>query len=574
VKTLKRADVAIVGGGWSGLLMAKELGARTGLSVVVLERGPARKTADYFDGMDELDYSIRHRMMQDVSKETATLRHTTKARALPIRQFASFLPGSGTGGSGEHWNGMTPRFLPESFRWRSHLVERYGEKRLPADHSILDWGVTYEELAPYYERAEALLGISGPQEAVKFDAPRKGPYPTPPMKLGYLPTLFAEAARGAGFHPFPMPSANLSQAYRNPDGVARPACQYCGFCERFGCMVGAKAQPTNTLMPVIAKQKSVAVRNGASVRRIRHEGGRATGVEYVDAKGEEFFQPADVVVLSSWTLNNTRLMLLSKVGTPFDPATGKGQLGKNLTHQINSRGVVMFLDKPLNRFMGSGANGVVIRDLDADNFDHSDLDFQGGAWVAAFAMGYRPIANFGVLPPSVKPTWGAAWKKSAIEWFDRTATLSISGEHVAYRGNYLDLDTTYRDTFGDPLVRMTIDWTDHDRRLLAYMTKKMEPVARAMGARETRADAALVRYDAVTYRSSHIQGGTVMGASPETSVLNPWLQHWQVSNLFVLGASSFPQNPSGNPTITVLAQTMRTADAMVGRYFKKPGPLA
>jgi gluconate 2-dehydrogenase alpha chain len=574
VKTLKRADVAIVGGGWSGLLLAKELGARTGLSVVVLERGPARKTADYFDGMDELDYSIRHRMMQDVSRETATLRHTTRARALPIRQFASFLPGTGTGGSGEHWNGTSPRFLPESFRWRSHLVERYGEKRLPEGHSFQDWGISYDDMDPYYERAERLLGISGAAETTKFDAPRKSPYPTPPMKLGYFPTLFFEAARGAGFHPFPAPSANLSQAYRNPDGVVRPACQYCGFCERFGCMVGAKAQPTNTLMPVIAKQKGVSLRNGATVRRVRHEGGRATGVEYVDAAGEEFFQPADLIVLSSWTLNNTRLLLLSKIGTPYDPGTGKGQLGKNLTHQVNSRGLVLFFDKPLNRFMGSGSNGVLIRDLDGDNFDHSRLDFMGGAYMAAFSYGHRPIANFGVVPPSVKGTWGTQWKKSAIEWFDRTATLNLQGEHAAYRGNYLDLDPTYRDVLGDPLIRMTMDWQDNDRKLLTYMLQRAAPMAEAMGAREFRVDGPLQRYDSITYRSSHLQGGTVMGASSETSVLNPWLQHWQVSNLFVLGASSFPQNPSGNPTITVLAQTMRTADAMVGRYLKKPGPLA
>ena len=126
MKTLPRADVAIVGGGWAGLLMAKELGARTGLSVVVLERGAPRKTADYFEGMDELDYAIRLRMMQDASKETVTFRHTSKDRALPVRQFASFLPGTGVGGAGEHWTGITPRFLPDCFEILTRTVERYG----------------------------------------------------------------------------------------------------------------------------------------------------------------------------------------------------------------------------------------------------------------------------------------------------------------------------------------------------------------------------------------------------------------------------------------------------------------
>ena len=572
MKTLPRIDVVIVGGGWSGLLLAKELGARTSLSVAVLEKGGPRKTADYFDGMDELDYAIRNRMMQDVSKETVTLRHTSNARALPVRQFASFLPGTGTGGSGEHWNGLTPRFLPVSFEMRTRTLERYGAKHLPANHSVQDWGITYADLEPYYTRAEKLLGISG-GESSPLEGPRSAPYPTPPLKMGYFPALFAEAARSLGYHPVPTPAANLSQAYRNPDGVIRPACQYCGFCDRFGCMVGAKAQPTNTLMPVIARQKGVSVRNGSNVRRVRHTDGKATGVLYVDANGEEVLQPADLVVLASWTLNNTRLLLLSEIGQLYDPNSGKGQVGRNLTHQAQTRGPVLFFDRPLNRFMGSGANGFSMRDLDGDNFDHSRLDFIGGAYISATALGYRPIAHFGIVPPSVKSNWGSAWKKAAVENFDQTASFGVSGEHLAYRTNYLDLDPTYRDFLGDPLLRMTIDWNDNDRNLLRFMAAKMEVVARAMGAREVVSSQLPDRYDVHTYRTSHLQGGAIMGSSPDTSVVNPWLQHWGLANLFILGASAFPQNASGNPTLTVLAQTMRTADAIVDRYLRRPGSL-
>jgi gluconate 2-dehydrogenase alpha chain len=572
MKTLPRTDVVIVGGGWTGLLLAKELGARTSQSVVVLERGGPRQTADYFEGMDELDYAIRLRLMQDVSKETVTFRHTMKERALPIRQFSSFLPGTGMGGSGEHWNGMTPRFLPITFEMRTRTLERYGAGRLPANHALQDWGITYDELEPYYTRAEQLLGISGAGSS-PLEGPRSAGYPTPPLKMGYFPTLFAEAAQSLGYHPFPTPSANLSTAYRNPDGIVRPPCQYCGYCDRFGCMVGAKAQPTNTLLPVIRRQKHVSLRTGANVRRVRHQDGKATGVLYVDANGEEIFQPADLVVLASWTLNNTRLLLLSKIGQPYDPVSGKGQVGRNLTHQANARAPILFFDRPLNQFMGSGANGVTIRDFDGDNFDHSGVDFIGGAAISAPALGYRPIANFGVVPPSVKARWGSEWKKAAIESFDRAASFILAGEHLAYRTNFLDLDPTYRDSHGDPLLRMTMDWNDNERNLIRFMTTKMVEVGRAMGAREI-ATPPLRSYDVQTYKSSHLQGGTMIGPSPENAVLNPWLQHWQYSNLFILGASSFPQNPSGNPTLTVLAQTMRTADAIVSRYLKRPGPLA
>jgi gluconate 2-dehydrogenase alpha chain len=574
MKTLPRADVAIVGGGWAGLLMAKELGARTGLSVVVLERGKMRKAGDYAEGMDELDYAIRLRMMQDPSRETLTFRHTSKDRALPIRQFASFLPGTGVGGSGEHWTGIVPRFLPDVFEVHTRTVERYGRKRLPENHSIQDWGITYAELEPYYTRAERLMGVSGKIGTDPFEGPHSAEYPTPPLKMGYFPSLFVTAASSLGYHPSPTPSANISTPYRNPDGVYRPACQYCGYCERFGCMVGAKAQPTNTLLPVIAKQKTVTIRTGANVRRVLHKDGKATGIVYRDVAGEEVTQPADVVMLASWTLNNNRLLLLSNIGEPYDPVSGKGQVGRNLTHQSQSRAVTLFFDKPLNRFMGGGANGATMRDLDGDCFDHGPLDFIRGAYISAHALGYRPIANFGVVPPSIKSNWGSEWKKAAIDSFDTTANLGISGEHLAYRTNYFDLDPTYRDAHGDPLLRMTMDWNANEHNMIRHLAAKMAEVGRAMGGREVVTPDLPRRYDVLTYKSTHLQGGAIMGTSPANSAVNTWMQHWQLSNLFVLGASSFPQNASGNPTLTVLALTLRAADAIVDRYAKRPGPLA
>jgi len=587
MKILPSVDVLIVGGGWTGLLMAKELGSRTALSVVVLERGGPRKTDDYGDDMDELDYTIRLRMMQDVSQETVTLRHDLSQRAFPLRQHGSFLPGSGVGGAGEHWSAVCPRYLPDCFELLSRSIEKYGSKRLPEDHAIQDWGVTYDELEPHYTRADLLLGISGKAGNIRgkqieggniFEGWRSAEYPTPPTKIPYFSSMFAEAAKSLGYHPYPVPAATTSRAYTNPDGVSRPGCTYCGYCETFGCMIGAKSQPTNTLLPVIEKRKNVSIRTGAWVRRIVHDEsenkGRARGVMYIDANGREVFQPAELIFLASWTLNNTRLLLLSGVGKAYDPTTGKGTLGRNLTHQVSFSAATAFFERPLNRFMGSGASGIMLSDLDGDLFEHSNLPFLRGGTLAARSARSLPIGECGVIPKSVKTTWGSEWKKAALYYYDRAGRISFSGEHLAYKENYMDLDPVYKDHFGDPLLRLTLDWRENERKMADYVIAKAVELAREMGAKEVTPFSGLRSYDGTRYQSSHIQGGVIMGSSSERSVVNPYLQHWQLSNLFVLGASSFPQNASANPTPTILALTYRTGDAIVNRYLKNPGALA
>jgi len=586
MKNLSPVDVVMIGGGWTGLLMAKELGARTSLSVVVLERAGPRKTQDYLGGMDELDYSVRFRMMQDYSQETVTIRHTSGDQAIPIRQLGSFLPGTGIGGAGEHWSAHVPRYLPDCFEQRSRTLEKYGAKRQPEDDAVQDWGITWDEIEPYYTRVDMLLGSSGKAGNIRgklieggniFEGPRSAEYPTPPLKTPYFSSVFEAATKSMGYHPYPNPGATTSQAYTNPDGVSRGGCFYCGFCEFYGCMVAAKSQPTNTLLPVIEKQKNVSIRTGASVRRIVHEsaknGRRARGVTYIDSNGEEVFQPAELIFLSSWVLNNTRLLLLSGVGEPYNPSTGKGTVGRNLTHQVSFGAAQAFFEKPLNRFMGSAASGMRISDFDGDVFDHSQLPFLRGGTFSAMIMGYQPISNFGVLPPSVTSRWGSEWKKSALYHYDRWGSVSFAGEHLAYKSNYMDLDPIYKDSHGDPLLRMTLDWRDNERKMADFAIAKALEIARAMGAKEIKPYPGYGHYDVTRYQSTHVQGGAIMGKSPDHSVVNPYLQHWQVPNLFVLGASSFPQNPSANPTPTILALTYRTADAIVGRYLQNPGSL-
>lgn len=586
MKTLPATDVVIIGGGWTGLLMARELGARTPHAIVVLERGGPRQQSEYLQAMDELDYFVRLHMMQDPSKETVTVRHDAHQRSLPLRQFANFLPGTGVGGTGEHWGAQVPRLQPDCYALLSSTVARYGRERLPQQHSLQDWGLSYDEVEPYYTRVERALGVSGKAGNIRgtrieggnvFDGWHSEEYPNPPLKTPYFSSLMATAAQSLGYHPYPNPTAINSRPYINPDGVSRPACAYCGFCERLPCMIAAKAQPSNIYLPLLQQLTNVSLRTGATVRRIVWDrggaGARARGVTYVDGAGELTFQPADLVILASYTLSNNRLLMLSRTDEPYDPGAGNGTLGKNLTHQVSFTAATAFFDKPLNRFMGSGGAGQRIADFDGDVFDHSQLPFLRGGIFGAIMTGTAPIATFGVLPKSVNASWGSDWKRAALRYYDNTGLVAFSGEHLPYASNYFDLDPTYKDAAGDPLLRMTINWRDNERNMVEFMTAKGVEIARVMGAREITPSPGYRDYDLTRYQSTHIQGGTMMAPSPELGVVNPSQQHWRIPNLFVLGASTFPNSGAANPTPTILALGYRTADLLVERYLKRPGPL-
>ena len=577
--------------------MAKEVATRTASSVVVLERGPARKTSDYASGMDEIN-NRRVGLLQNPAEQTITHRHSVKDSAAPIREYGAFKPGTGTGGTGEHWGGVSDRYLPEFFVLATHLREKFGASRMSSDWSIQDWGITYDEFENYYWRAEALMGISGKAGNLRgkiidggniFEGPRGHEYPTPPLTPTYTMQFFKKAALDLGYHPYPLPAANLSQTYTNPDEVSRPACVFCGYCPSFGCMIGAKAQPSNTLLPVVQHRRNFELRNNSWVRKIVHRDGHAEGVVYMDEHGEETLQPASVVVLSAWTPNSVRLLCLSKIGEPYDPVTGKGTLGKNLTHQVTSGGQGMLIfNEHLNLFMSSGAVGYGISDFDGDvKEDNPEKVLRGGTMLRGAAVGEMPCNSFGHVPRGeTKRNWGSEWKKASVKYWDRIGPgIEMRGDHFAYKQNFMDLDPTYTDKWDDPLLRMTLDWTDYEIRQVAFgariASKLLEQVAHVSGAKLVKGDVGARRggdgnfhhYNAASYSTTHIQGGAIMGGSPDQSVVNTWLQHWKMPNLFVVGSSAFPQNSSANPTLSIVAVSHRAADGLIDHYLKKPGPI-
>lgn len=584
-KKLPEVDAVLVGMGWSGSIMAREL-SKAGLTVVALERGANRVPGDDFTlpGIrDELRFSVRQELMQDPSQETVTFRHGTDKQALPMRRFGSFLPGDGVGGMGTHWNAMTYRFLPSDHSLRSHLTQRYGKKSVPDDMLIADWGVTYDELEGHYDRFEKLCGLSGKAGNIKgkihpggnpFEGWRSAEYPNKPLKPSLAGTMFEAATKELGYNPFPAPAGNMSAPYVNPEGVRLGACQYCGHCERFGCEANAKSSPNTTLLPVLAKEPKVEIRDRCYASRLVYDkaGKKVTAVVYVDLRtGEEIEQPAGMVFLSAWVFGNTHMMLHSGIGQPYDPKTGKGVVGRNYCHQVQSQVGVFFEGKEMNPFMAAGSLGMVIDDFNGDNFDHSGMDFLGGGYIALNSTNARPILTRPVPPGT--PRWGSEWKEATAKWYRSSASMNCQGSNYSSRGNYLDLDPTYKDILGRPLIRMTYNFTDNDRRMSAFLTEKGAGIAKAMGATHIAANPRKGDFDVVPYQSSHNTGGTPMGTDPKTSVVNKYLQSWDAHNLFVLGASVFPQNAGYNPTGAVGALTYWAADAVVNKYLKNPGHL-
>lgn len=566
--TMDKVDVVVIGVGWTGGIIAAEC-AKAGLKVRGLERGGARSTADYVMVHDEYRYAIRYELMQDLSRETITFRNNRKMRALPMRQMGSFLLGEGLGGSGTHWNGMTYRFLPYDFQIKTMTEKKYGKNKLPAEYLIQDWGITYDELEPYFTKFDKTIGLSG-EDKNPFWGKRSEEFPTPPMKRTPILKKFEDATTSLGYHPYMVPSANLSQPYENPDGESIGACQYCGFCERFGCEYGAKSSPEVTVVPTAMKTNNFELTVHANVVEIMKSGNKVTGVRYIDTQsGAEYIQPAEMVILTSYVLNNAKLLMVSKIGEQYNPDTGRGTLGKNYGYQIEP-GTTGFFEEPMNVFMGAGALGMTIDDFNGDSFDHSDVDFIHGASITLSQTGVRPIQT-NPVPPDV-PVWGAEFKKESILNYPRTLSVYGQGASMPHRENFLSLDPDYRDAYGLPLLQMTYNFTDQDRNLHKYITDRTAEIMKEMGAKTVVPGGPISDYDIVPYQSTHNTGGTTMGDDPATSVVNNYLQHWDAENLFVVGAGNFAHNGGYNPTATVGALAYRAAEGII-KYSKSGGSL-
>src|SRR5215469_12681712 len=252
-------DFVVIGGGGAGAIVAKELSA-AGFQVVILEQGPYLHENDF--AHDELKYRDvweppgnigQEALTNDHNLQPNTFRKSADEKAVPAA-FVQY--GRCVGGGTVHFTGNYWRFHEIDFHERSHWGDVPGA-------ALADWPITYQDLEPYYTKAEWELGVSGLAGANPFDPPRSKPYPLPPVPVKSSGVLLERGARKLGWHPYPAPLAILSQPYRG-----RSACAHCGFCEYFGCEWGAKSSTLATVIPIAEKAGRCEIRPSSYVRKI------------------------------------------------------------------------------------------------------------------------------------------------------------------------------------------------------------------------------------------------------------------------------------------------------------------
>jgi gluconate 2-dehydrogenase alpha chain len=558
---LKPTDVVIIGLGATGGVAALPL-AQAGIDVVGLEAGTWLSRKDF--APDEIRNNIRDWPMavQKANQEVPT--HRAKPGA-PTTRAGSHPMMNGVGGTTLHYWAQSWRLNPWDFKVVSETTRRYGASRIPGGSTVEDWPFGYDELEPFYDRVEYEIGISGQAGNVNgtidargnvFEAPRRREFPMPALRGTGFSDLMTASARSLGWHPFPGPAAINSRTYQG-----RSACMYHGYCNRGGCHVDAKNGPNVTTIPRAQKTGHLQVVTRAHVTTIEVGAqGRASGVNYV-TDGKAFFQPARVVLLASYTYENSRLLLLSKSKAfPDGLSNNHGQVGRHYFSHATGGSVTALFPWNINSWYGLPAQGVAVDDWADDNFDHAGLDFIGGGnlWVYSDR---RPIAAANMNTFGRAPGWGAQWKAFIREHADRSNTAYLQKTTLPYEGNYLDLDPTVKDPLGFPVCRITADYQDNERRITAFIHDKMERWYRAAGAID------IVRGPLGTMGpSTHAYGGTRMGDNPDTNVVNRWGFSHEVPNLGVLGASVMGTSGARNPTLTAQALAWRTADYLAKNW--------
>lgn len=549
-------DALIVGSGASGGWVAKHL-TEAGLRVAVLEAGrKLEPAADYTEHKRPFDMPLLGRRLgpratqeeQPIQTECYQcdeythhlfVKDTEHPYTTPADRPFSWIRGRHVGGKSIMW------------ARQSYRLSDYDLKAGSRDGFGPAWPITYEELAPYYDRVERFVGLSGQAEGLP-QLP-DGQF-LPPMNLSCGEQLLKKAVKDKFNRTLTI--GRVAILTQNLNG--RPKCHYCGPCSR-GCTTGSYySSPASTLPAAATTGRLTLIPNAIASHILTDANGKCRGVYYVDRVTRNHREIAGkLVVLCASTLESTRIMLNSKSQRhPNGIANSSGALGHYLMDHTMGGGAsgVLPVLKGIPDTRGNRPNGVYIARFQNITDTHPGFlrgyGFQGNShestWGHAFGL----------------PGFGADFKRAVKKERHWWISLSGFGECLPEFNNFCELDKTKVDAWGIPVLHISMAFGDNERKMIEEMGDTAEEMMRAVGAEGIERRAKISKPGLAI----HEVGTARMGNDAKTSVVNRWQQAHDVSNLFVMDGAVYPSSPCQNPTITIMALAARACDRLVEEF--------
>jgi len=549
-------DVVVIGSGASGGAVAYTL-CKAGYKVAVLEKGRLIQRDEF--SKDELAYCRRDLVTPNLFDEYHTIEEKVDGKWVSTPTYESgwsFWNGNMVGGSSNLMSGMLHRIHPDDFRLKS----KYGEIE---GANVVDWPISYEDLEPYYDLTEELVGVSGYYEKHKFEPPRsRAQFTQPPTKENTVVKLLDKSCQNLGIKSSVTPRAVLSQ-----DKEERNACYYSNFCGSYGCSSGAKSSSREALIKPALATGNLTLMSNTHVKSLhtskKDEVDYAVAIDTISGKERQI--KGKLFVVAAQAHESARLLLNS--ANKYHPdglANSSGEIGKNLLFSGGGSGQGELHKNSLKEIkfkelmtMGLFVNRSVLDWYFVD--DWWDGKFKGGSVEFMFEhqniisrAGKHNIENGKLI-------WGKALGDKIVKRFTQQKSIrfEIFNDWLPNDDCFVSLDETYKDKYGMPVGKLRLEGHPQDVKVGKYIAKKCEGILEEMGAKNI--------YSSITSGASQnlVAGGCRFGNDPKTSVLDKNCKAHDVNNLYVADASFMPTGGSVAYTWTIYANAFRVADEIV-----------